>query len=228
MSEREISDRFQVSRATANKVLSGLVSESLLEFRKGVGTFTLAQNQHRGLDSLRSFTNNVLESGRTPSSRVMTFQRIAASKAPPQVVSRLQVEPETKLIEYRRLRLADQVPMILEHRYLVAAYCEGLKKSDLEGSLFALFSDRFDLHVARSEEVIQAIVIQPEDAKVLEIEGTGAGFLVRSIGILEDGKPLWHEEAIHRPDGFEFRCRTTPARPVEEMRMQLRTHSDAD
>jgi len=39
LSEREVSSRFEVSRITANKALSNLVSEGILEFRKGVGTF---------------------------------------------------------------------------------------------------------------------------------------------------------------------------------------------
>ncbi|MFN9913156.1 MAG: GntR family transcriptional regulator, partial [Pirellulaceae bacterium] len=39
LTEREIADRFGVSRPTANKALASLVSEGLLEFRRGVGTF---------------------------------------------------------------------------------------------------------------------------------------------------------------------------------------------
>jgi DNA-binding GntR family transcriptional regulator len=39
LTERQICERFGVSRATANKALSNLVSEGVLEFRKGVGTF---------------------------------------------------------------------------------------------------------------------------------------------------------------------------------------------
>ena len=39
LTEREIVARFAVSRPTANKALAGLVSEGVLEFRKGVGTF---------------------------------------------------------------------------------------------------------------------------------------------------------------------------------------------
>lgn len=39
LTERQICDRFNVSRATANKALSNLVAEGVLEFRKGVGTF---------------------------------------------------------------------------------------------------------------------------------------------------------------------------------------------
>lgn len=225
MSEREISEKFQVSRATANKVLSGLVSEGLLEFRKGVGTFVHENYGEKGLDGLRSFTNNVREAGRVPRSKVLTFRSLPASQAPEPIRTELKVNGNSLLFEYRRLRYADDTPMILEHRFIVAGYCQDLKESDLEGSLFALFADRYDLHISGSDEVIQAVVIKPQDAKLLKVDGTGAGFLVKSVGVLENGAPLWVEEALHRPDGFEFRCRATPTRPVQDMRMRMVEHS---
>ena len=52
LTERQVSDRFGVSRATANKALSNLVSEGLLEFQKGVGTFV--RGRGAGLRSARS------------------------------------------------------------------------------------------------------------------------------------------------------------------------------
>ena len=39
LTEREICQRFAVSRTTANKAISNMVSEGVLEFKKGLGTF---------------------------------------------------------------------------------------------------------------------------------------------------------------------------------------------
>jgi DNA-binding GntR family transcriptional regulator len=39
LTERQVSEQFGVSRATANKALANVVAEGVLEFRKGVGTF---------------------------------------------------------------------------------------------------------------------------------------------------------------------------------------------
>lgn len=39
LTERSICDMYKVSRSTANKSLSSLVSENILEFKKGIGTF---------------------------------------------------------------------------------------------------------------------------------------------------------------------------------------------
>jgi DNA-binding transcriptional regulator YhcF (GntR family) len=45
LTERKICQQYQVSRATANKALSNLVSEGLLEFKKGIGTFVRYKRQ---------------------------------------------------------------------------------------------------------------------------------------------------------------------------------------
>ena len=57
--ERELAARFGVSRVTANKALSQLVVEGLLEFRPGVGTFVrksgLDHDHDIELEALRQF-----------------------------------------------------------------------------------------------------------------------------------------------------------------------------
>ena len=44
LTEREIAERFQTSRPTANKALSSLVSEGLLEFRQGANPYAGRRN----------------------------------------------------------------------------------------------------------------------------------------------------------------------------------------
>ena len=72
--EREICERFEVSRATANKALSNLVSEGLLEFRKGVGTFVRGKPMDYNLRALVSFTEEALASGKKPATRLLRFK----------------------------------------------------------------------------------------------------------------------------------------------------------
>ena len=59
-SERELAGRYGVSRATANKVISSLVSEGLLDLRKGIGT-TVRKGRplFASLDGMESFTAHV-------------------------------------------------------------------------------------------------------------------------------------------------------------------------
>src|ERR1700734_2197508 len=79
LTERQIAERFQVSRPTANKVLAGMVSEGLLEFRKGVGTFVCLPRLNYDIQTLISFTEKVKEAGKKPGTRVLQFEKIKAS-----------------------------------------------------------------------------------------------------------------------------------------------------
>ena len=76
LTERQIAERFQVSRPTANKVLAGMVSEGLLEFKKGVGTFVCPPPLNYDIQTLISFTQKVIDAGKTPATRVLEFKRI--------------------------------------------------------------------------------------------------------------------------------------------------------
>ena len=210
MTERVICDRYGVSRATANKSLSSLVSEGLLRFKKGVGTFVRSKPAAgRGLP-FTSFTEKARRAGKSPTSRVLIFERLAARSAEPAAAERLEVDPGEELYRLERLRMADQVPMLLERRYIVARHCPDLTERSLSGSLYGLFTETYGLRISATEETIHAVVIADEEAALLEVEPGKAGFLVVAVGYVEPGVPLWWERTLHRPDGFEFRCQVRP------------------
>jgi GntR family transcriptional regulator len=210
LTEREICARFEVSRATANKALSNLVSEGVLEFRKGVGTFVRGSGEARDFATLNSFSANVAAGGRKPGTRVLRFRRVKGRDVEHEAAEALGLEDADEVYSIERLRLADGVPMILERRYMVSRFCPGLTREALAGSLFDLLQEH-GLRVVGSDEAIQAVIIKGDDARLLQVSGEGAGFLVTTVGYLDGDVPLWWERTLHRPDGFELRCRVRPA-----------------
>src|SRR5881394_2812444 len=85
LTEREVSQRFGVSRATANKALSNLVSEGILEFKKGVGTFVRGGILDYDLRSLVSFTGKAAAAGKRPATRILSFDTTTASSVAPRI-----------------------------------------------------------------------------------------------------------------------------------------------
>src|ERR1019366_10587663 len=80
LTERQVVERYQVSRPTANKVLSGMAAEGRLEFRKGVGTFVRRRPLDYDVQTLVSFTQKALDAGRHPSTQVLNFDRVAVAE----------------------------------------------------------------------------------------------------------------------------------------------------
>lgn len=217
LTEREVSERFEVSRVTANKALSNLVSEGILEFRKGIGTFVRGGVLDYELSSLVSFTGKAAASGKRPSTRVLSFDTVPASSVAPQIAEALRARSGDRLYAVERLRLADGAPVILERRLVVEGLCPGLGKRDFGASLYALWTGRFRLEIAGAEQTIRAAPLRAREARFLGARDGAAALVVRSVGWVRDGRPLWWERTLYRGDAYAFRNRLGPlqtARPA--------------
>jgi GntR family transcriptional regulator len=210
--EREVSERFQVSRATANKAISNLVAEGILQFRKGVGTFVKEPVLDYDLRALVSFTDKARAAGKIPSTRVLSLEEHPAAALPAAEVGPLLLRPEEPVYAMERLRLADGVPVIYERRFLSARHCPGLTAAVIAGSLYALLTEKFGLAVAGADEVLRAVNLDTRNAGILDVPPGSAALLVVSTAFLEGDVPLWFERTLYRADAYEFRNRLGPIR----------------
>lgn len=217
LTERQVCDQYDVSRATANKALSNLVAEGVLAFKKGVGTFVRGGVLDYDLRSLVSFTEKALAAGKWPTTRVLHLEAMLARDAGLDVGKNLRVSPSEVVYDIERVRLADDRPVILERRYVVTRYCPNLSEVDLSGSLYAAWTEKYRLDIVGADQTIRAISIRGREARLLGVQSGAAGFLVLSTGYLSGGVPLWWEHTIFRGDAYEFQNRLGPiqtARPA--------------
>jgi len=203
LTEREASERFGVSRVTANKALGNLIVAGTLEFRKGVGTFVREGLLDYDLRSLMSFTRKAALAGMRPTTEVLKFSTVKACAGGPEIVAGLRVSEATPLHYFERLRLADGVPVILEKRYLLAARVPGLSEEMVGNSLYTLLTERFGLRLTGVEQSIRSLNLPAGDARRLRAKSGAASLWVHAVGYA--GDPLWVEDTIYRGDRYEFR-----------------------
>lgn len=207
LTERQVSQRFQVSRVTANKALSTLVAEGVLTFRKGIGTFVSERSMDLNLRALVSFNDEARAAGKKPETRLLTFEALEAGAAVREISEALQVTGKDLLWYMERLRLADGLPVILERRYVVAKHCLSLKKEDVVGSLYQAWKEVHHLDVEGAEQSIRAVTLAADEARVLHTRQKTAGLLITSLGFLKGHEPLWFERTLYRGDAYEFHNR---------------------
>jgi len=222
LTEREVAEKFQVSRATANKSLASLVSEGILEFRKGLGTFVRRDLIDYDVRSLVSFTEKARAAGKKPGTELLTFGRLTAADVDDLLQAALCVESSDELWEMERIRLADGVPVILEHRYVVQRHCPKLTKSQAEGSLYRTWTETHGLKIGGANEVIRAVLLTSREAKRLQTPARSPALEVVSIGYLVDDAPLWWERTLYRGDQYEFHSRLGPIQSATPARGQFR------
>lgn len=226
LTERQVAERFGVSRPTANKALASLVTEGLLEFRKGVGTFVRSGVLDYDLRRLVSFTEQAKIQGKLPKTEVLAFRKVAGDEVEAAARDALQLGEKGAAYYTERLRLADDQPVIFERRYISAALCPRLTKGDLADSLYSVWIERFHLAIAGADETIRAVNQSPRQAEILKNPPGAAGMLVVSTGFLEDDQPLWWEETLYRADAYEFRNRLGGLTAPVGRRLQTPSASD--
>lgn len=208
-SERELAEKYKVSRATANKVISNMVAEGLLQFRPGVGTFVLepARGLHNSLREMESFTDRVRELGLEPETRVMAFERMVAGDLELRIREGLGLgegEDEVPVIYFRRLRLASGEPVILEDRWVLASLMPGLRAAQLRGSFYQLLESGYGVKLGGERHRIRARKLAEDEAALLGVAEGDAGLVVEGPGFAAGGGTIWYEVLLHRGDRYEL------------------------
>jgi GntR family transcriptional regulator len=204
--EAELCRRYSVSRITVRKAVDTLVQENLLYTRQGKGTFVAPQKLRRQLPRLYSFSDDMVELGITPSSRVVEFTVVTADPAD-RAILKLPEHDQT-VFRLVRVRLADGMPVLLERTHIPHFLCPGLLSTDLErNSLYHTLRETYGLELFDALETYEVEIVRPRDAALLEYDQEKPVFAIRRVANLKDGTPFELTRAVGRGDYLQFSLR---------------------
>jgi GntR family transcriptional regulator len=203
-SERELARELGVSRMTIRQALRELTDEGAVFTAPGRGTFRASPRLPRPLGALTGFTQDMVQRGLTPSSRLLAAEQITD----PHIAERLDTAPDAPLARIRRLRLADGEPMALEVTHLPLDLCPGLLSIDLEQrSLYEVLQSVFQLRLKTAEESIESRAAEPGTAALLRVEANTAVLYLERRTQLEGGRIIEFARSWYRGDRYHFRIR---------------------
>jgi GntR family transcriptional regulator len=207
LTERVICKKFGVSRSTANKAISNLVSEGLLEFKKGIGTFVKSKSSLFDLRSLISFTKMAHDLGQTPSAQILEFKKITGKDIEQATLKSLKIDETDEVYFLKRLRLLDGVPSLLDRRYIVARFCRNMTRADAEKSLITLWTDKYHLIISGVDQIIRAVSLTDSETRLLGLEAGAACLSLKAVGFVNGEVPLWLENTLLSGGQYFFRNR---------------------
>jgi GntR family transcriptional regulator len=203
-SERQLAADLGVSRITVRKAIDGLTAEGLLVSRHGAGNFVCARID-KNFSKLTSFSEDMRARGRVPSS---VWLKRSQGTVTPEEALKLGLSPGTTVYRYHRLRLADNMPMSLEFATIVASYLPAL--DSVEDSLYEAL-ERAGNRPVRALQRLRALLLNEEQAKLLEAKPGDAGLLVERLGYLRDGRAIELSDSVYRGDMYDFVAELTAA-----------------
>jgi GntR family transcriptional regulator len=187
------------------------VSEGMLEIHKGIGTFiTSKTGENKTFFINTSFTNKTLAAGKRPSTIVLDFYQTEARDINPSIIQKTGMDLNEKIVVCKRLRLADDKPVILECHYFRQKLYPPIKKEYVEISVYDMFTKRFKIKLVRMDENIRTTIISGKTKDLLGLQEDQPGLLFNFMPYNENDVPLYFAEVIYRGDSFEFHNRIGP------------------
>ena len=207
-SENELSEKLKISPITVKRALDDLRRQGLIHRIQGRGSFVAEQHKIvLPLTRLFSLTNLTLQQGMTPARHTLSIAEQAASQ---RLAKRLDIAEGESVIKLVRVRLIDGKPFAVETTYL---------PSPLFPDFLAVFTDQIPLYdilaehyhhgVVRAEDIIEPVLIRPNEARIFEIPVGSLAFLFQRLAYDALGRPVESTKSVFRGDLVNFSVEMT-------------------
>lgn len=203
LSERELVHRHQMSRTTVRSALKQLEIEGYIYKRHGKGTFVSSiKDRMANLSKMYSFTEQMQELGKAPSTQVLSFEEIELNE---EVARKLDASIGEKAYRLERLRLADGEPFMLEVSYLPVRLFPNLTKEKVqERPLYTILSEDYHQIIRLANEEFLAGVVTGKQAKILELSKYAPVFIIARQTYNTENMMIEYTQSIARGDKFRY------------------------
>ncbi|HWQ90543.1 MAG TPA: GntR family transcriptional regulator [Clostridia bacterium] len=201
-SENEIIEKYQVSNTTARKALLELEKAGWVTRMKGKGTFVRDYTVVRAINRIFGFTKNMLEAGRTPSTRLTGFHLRHGDHS--QTINGRTFTMNGPFCEIERIRYADGIPMMCETRYISLQICPDIQRQNLEQSLYDIFEKEYGLHLTEINQMLSAVLLEGEALKPFQVQKPIPAFRVEGASFCGKNMIIEMEDAVYRGDMYRF------------------------
>jgi GntR family transcriptional regulator len=200
--EDALLQRFQVSRITVRRAIQNLVRRGLLEIRRGLGTFVLSPRIEAELTKLTGFVEDMSAAGRKATARVISQDVVAAST---RVAERLQLAKGTKVMQIKRVRLADGMPISLDETYLPLALGKQIVRNDLRlHPIFSLLEEEYGVPLVEADYELEAVIASRAVARALQVRAGSPIFQIERTSMTTGNQPVDYEVLSYRGDLVRF------------------------
>ena len=208
--EFELMERFEVSRSTVRQAIANLVDDGVLEKKQGLGTFITSRPIEEWLGNFTSFIDIVNGRGLVPSIRVLN-QGLA--EQPKEVAQTLGMD---QFFFIHRLRLADDIPLVVEKQYYPVNLGLELAKYDLNNvSTYDILESKMGQVLWDARQLITCTMPTIEEKELLNLKSASCCVLLSERFVNnQNGELIEYERSIYRADMYAFNINLSRKRSV--------------
>lgn len=196
--ERQMTERFGVSRVTIQKALEILTMDGLIYRKHGSGSYVAP---HRPITQLklRSFSEEMALRGMKFETKVLNFDLLNSNDA-----TDSWAKIDVPVFRIERLRTCDKKPISWDVSYISRSVAPNLKSKDLSGSLYKLLEDRYEVEISSADETIMPALAKTASANLLQISKSSPVLEVFRNGYSALGELIESTKSVRRGDLYNM------------------------
>ena len=200
-SERELCDKYFVSRSTIRQTISLLKEADFVYTVQGKGTFIKPQVFVQPLTKVYSFTDTLKNDNVIIQNRIVEYLRETADSALTKITG---YGEKTAFHKLTRLRSAKDYPLMLETTYLPFSRFIRLDIDAVEhGSLYDYLLKNYNFKADKVKETIRPVMPQAKERKLLQIGANVPCILLERFSY-EDDLLIEYTRSVIRGDKYIF------------------------
>ena len=200
--ERELQERYGVSRATVRSALDQLEAEGYIVRAQGVGTLVARTKIEPDISQLTSFTEDLQARGVEPGSITLAMNLVVP---PPAAAAALGTGVDEPVWYLRRLRSGNGEPIGIHDLYLPPTLEFAPRALKEMHSYYTLLRERHGLEPDRAVETFTARTADAALASLLKVEDGAALLAIQRVTFDTEERVLEYVELLYRADQYEYR-----------------------
>lgn len=199
--EQELVDKFGVSRVTVRQATNNLVAKGYLSRSQGSGTYVSSSQIVGRTTNVKSFTEEMKEMGKVASTEIIEFKITSASQ---EIAHKLRIETDSPVYFIKRLRKADDIPMMLESTYMSVKEYPDLSYEDMTKSKYKYIEEVKNQIIDHSHHVVVPIMPTEEIINYFNYDPDQPLIKLLNTTFLSNGKVMDYTEVILNSEKYQY------------------------
>jgi GntR family transcriptional regulator len=224
-SERELAERFGISRMTARAAVNMLVQRGLIVRRNRARAYVAQPKFRFDLSSSGGLHEQLYKAGVKPGAQIIVAEKSPASDLDQEVVQALVLDEQDEVYHIVRLRTADGEPIAVESSYFPARLFPDLLDFNLTDSIYGVLSKYFSVEPAGSFQDLEISLLDAHWAEIMGVAVDLPTLEIKRCAVTADNTPFEFAHDIYRGDRIIFTARTVRSESVFAGTGQLWQHA---
>lgn len=201
LSENELARICGINRMTVRNALNALVYEGMLKRVRGKGIFVLGKRIERDLETLKGFTQTMLEKSVSPSRAILVK---ILRPAGPKYGQLLKIDAKDDIFYIKRICYINNEPSSLEEIFIPKKILPNL--GDIDLSVFTLYEiySFYDIKLQYAKQTLDLATLEQSDARALRVHKNTSLLLFTCISYNDQDKVVEIARTYTRADKSMF------------------------